>query len=333
MSSPIEQRTTSELSCYTNGMNKRIFSGMQPSGEVHLGNYLGAIQHWVELQKDNDVIITIVDLHAITVPQEPEQLRRRSIELARVFLACGIDPKQTILFKQSDIAEHSELTWILNCIAYMGELSRMIQYKEKSKKVGAETSSVGLFDYPVLQAADILLYNTDLVPVGEDQRQHVELTRDLADRFNKRFGDTFILPQAEIFKTGARVMGLVDPTRKMSKSDGPSSYIGLLDSEEVIRSKVKKAVTTPDGLNNLLSIFSLMSDRSEESLIKQFEGKNLDFKTALSDLLIEKLAAVQGRYRNLSDEAVLEVLDRGAEQASELANAKLRQVKQRVGLA
>lgn len=333
MSSPNEAGTNKVLSCYTNPMSKHIFSGMQASGEVHLGNYLGAIRHWVDLQNGNQVVIMVADLHAITVPQDPDQLRQRSLELARVFLACGIDSDKTILFKQSDVPAHSELTWILNSITYMGELSRMIQYKEKSKKVGSDTSSVGLFGYPVLQAADILLYNTDLVPVGEDQRQHIELTRDLAERFNKRFGEVFKLPEAEIYIIGARVMGLVDPSRKMSKSDGASSYIGLLDSEAVIRAKLKKAVTSPEGLNNLFSLFSLLTNEPTENLHKQFEGKSSDFKVALGDLLIEKLTVIQAKYNELTDQMVLDTLKRGAERANEAANVKLKEVKRSVGLS
>jgi tryptophanyl-tRNA synthetase len=313
-------------------MSKRILSGMQSSGEVHLGNYLGAIKHWVDLQSDNKVIIMVADLHAITVPQEPDALRKRTIELTRTLMACGIDPEQTILFKQSDVPAHAELGYILSSIATMGEMSRMIQYKDKSRKQGADTSSVGLFTYPVLQAADILLYDTEAVPVGEDQRQHIELTRDLAERFNKRFGETFVVPEAEIFKVGARVMSLSDPTRKMSKSDGPSTYVGLLDPEEIISSKVKKAVTTPEGLTSLVSVYSNLSGETDEAISSKYAGKSQEFKEALSDLLTLKLAPIQAKYEAISDEQVRAVLEQGSQKASELANSKLSDVKQKVGL-
>lgn len=309
---------------------KRVFSGIQPSGEVHIGNYVGAIKRWVDEQDEHDNLICIVDLHAITVPQEPDALKRRTLELAKLLMACGIDTSKSTLFKQSDVPAHSELAWILNCITSMGELSRMTQFKDKSQKGGAEMSSVGLFDYPVLMAADILLYDTDQVPVGDDQKQHLELTRDLAERFNKRFGQTFKLPEPKIDKVGARIMSLTEPSRKMSKSDPEASYIALLDSDEAIERKLRKATTTPQGLENLCDIYTVFTGRDAGN---EFEGRNEEFKRALTSALQEKLGAIRDRFEELSDEQAAEQLALGGEKAASIANAKLAEVKARVGLA
>jgi tryptophanyl-tRNA synthetase len=311
----------------------RIFSGIQPSGDVHIGNYVGAIERWASEQDQHDNLICIVDLHAITVPQDPDKLRAQSIRLAKILLACGIDPAKSTLFKQSDVSAHAELAWILNCIAHMGELNRMTQFKDKSQKQGGDTASAGLFDYPVLMAADILLYDTDQVPVGEDQKQHLELTRDLAERFNKRFGQTFKIPEPKVDEIGARVMSLTDPSRKMSKSDPESSYIALLDSKETIEQKIRKAVTTDEGLDNLIDIYAVFSDDSVEELEAKFAGRNLDFKNALTDLLVDKLGKIQDRYNAIGDDEALQVLEQGKVAATKLAEQKLSEVKQKVGLS
>src|SRR6195256_4775843 len=249
-------------------MPKRIFSGAQPTGNVHLGNYLGALRNWVALQHEYESIFCIVNLHAITLPQDPQLLARKTRELARIYLAVGIDPQVSTIFIQSDVAEHAQLTWILNCTARLSELERLTQFKEKARKQ-RENVGVGLFDYPVLMAADILLYHTDLVPVGEDQKQHLELTRDLAVRFNRDFGETFRVPEPYIPKVGARIMSLSDPAKKMSKSDDdPNGCVMLLDDDDTIRRKFKRAVTDSGteirfdearpAINNLLTIYGLM---------------------------------------------------------------------------
>ncbi len=323
---------------------KRIFSGMQPSGEAHIGNYLGAIKHWVEGQNGRESLIFIADLHAITVPQDPDKLRTRTIELAKILLACGIDSEKTILFKQSDVPAHAELAWIMNCITSMGELSRMTQFKDKSQKGGGESASVGLFDYPVLQAADVLLYDIDEVPVGEDQKQHLELMRDLASRFNNRYGEVFKLPEPSIYPAGGRVLGLDNPGIKMSKSAGSNNYIALLDPADTIMQKIKRAVTdsgaevtldtNKPALYNLLSIYALFSGKALEVVGEEYSGKGYgQFKESLADLLIQELGKIQDRYSDISDEMVLGVLEKGKVKAYNLANKKLAQVKERVGLA
>src|SRR5229473_2572093 len=263
---------------------KRIFSGVQPTGNVHLGNYLGALRNWVALQREYESFFCIVNLHAITLPQDPKLLNEKTRELARIYLAVGIDPKLSTVFIQSDVAEHAELTWILNCVARMSELERMTQFKDKVRKQ-SENVGVGVFDYPVLMAADILLYQTDLVPVGEDQRQHLELTRDIAIRFNRDYGETFRVPEAFIPKVGARIMSLADPAKKMSKSDeeSESGCIMLLDDPDAVRRKFKRAVTdsgteirfdaTRPAITNLLTIYQLLTDRSQEDIERRFAGK------------------------------------------------------------
>jgi tryptophanyl-tRNA synthetase len=323
---------------------ERVFSGIQPSGAPHIGNYLGAIRHWAAEQDVYDNIFCIVNLHAITVPQDPDELRAQTYQLAATLLACGVDPKRSALFLQSQIPAHAELCWILNCFTPMGWLNRMTQFKSKAGDE-RETVSTGLFDYPVLMAADILLYQTDAVPVGDDQRQHVELTRDLASSFNFRFGKTFVEPRALIREVGARIMALDDPERKMSKSDAEGSYIGLLDPPDVIRKKIARATTDSQrtivfdesrpAIFNLLTIYQLISEESREHIESEFEGKGYkEFKAALTELLIATLKPIQERYNELAnDQAYLDTLLRqGADQVRPIAEATLRLVKDKVGL-
>jgi tryptophanyl-tRNA synthetase len=326
---------------------KRIFSGVQPSGSPTLGNYIGAFQHFVRLQDEADeTIYCVVDLHAITVPQDPEQLHKRTREVAMIYLACGIDPQRSLLFVQSQVSAHAELAWILNCFTSMGELSRQTQFKDKSRK-GEIDVSVGLFDYPTLMAADILLYDTTHVPVGEDQKQHVELSRDLAQRVNRRFGkDLFVVPQPELPKQGKRIMSLDNPANKMDKSaSSENSYILLLDPPDLIRNKIKRAVTDSDSeiksgadkpaLTNLLTIFSECSGRSVQEIEKEFSGKGYgDFKAALADAVVEKLTPIQQKYRELekNPDELDKILTQGAERARKIADKKLAEVKTTVGL-
>lgn len=322
---------------------QRLVSGIQPSGELHLGNYLGAIKQFVALQHDYEMLVFVADLHAITVPQDPVVLRQKTIEIAKIYLAAGIDPQKSTLFIQSQVSGHTQLAWVLNTIATMGELGRMTQYKDKSQKSGEETSAVGLFDYPVLMAADILLYDTAVVPVGEDQKQHVELTRDLAQRFNSRFGETFVVPEPLIQREGARIMGLDDPTKKMSKSAvSEYNYIALSDDADTIRKKIKKAVTDSGSeivyrddkpaLKNLINIYMLLSGKKVNEVEEMYQGKGYgDFKTGLAEVIINFLVPFQERMATYSDETVLEILAAGREKAKNLAVAKMRQVYDRVG--
>jgi tryptophanyl-tRNA synthetase len=324
-------------------MNKRIFSGVQPSGNLHIGNYLGAIKNWVKLQDEHNSIFCVVDLHAITVPQNPEELKKKTIEVAKIYLAAGIDPKKSTIFIQSHIPKHTELTWILNTITKVAELERMTQFKDKSGK-NTEGESMGLFDYPVLMASDILLYDTNLVPVGEDQLQHIEITRTLAKRFNQKFGDTFIIPKGYVTKESMRIMGLDDPVKKMSKSAASEyNYIGILDEPETIRKKIMKAVTdsgteikyeeSKPALKNLINICSAFSDKSPKEIEKDYIGKNYsDFKKDLAEVIISGLKPIQEKYNSLSDEKVLEILKAGAEKVRPLAQKKLEDVKKKVGL-
>ena len=324
-------------------MNKRIFSGIQPSGNLHIGNYLGAIQNWVKLQDSYDSIFCVVDMHAITVPQDPEELRKKTIEIARIYLASGIDPEKSSIFIQSHVPEHAELAWILNTIAKIPELEKMTQFKDKSQKEGTESASVGLFDYPVLMAADILLYGTAVVPVGKDQLQHIELTRDLAKRFNKKFGDTFNIPEFYVTKESMSIMALDDPAKKMSKS-AKSAYnrIELTDTTEMIRKKIMKAVTDSGteivyqddkpALKNLINIYSLLSRKSTGEIQKMYAGKGYaDFKKDLAEITVNFLKPFQEKMAEFSDEKVLEILKRGAEKVRPIAKAKLDEVKKKVG--
>lgn len=323
---------------------KRIFSGVQPSGPLHLGNYLGAFRNWVELQHEYESFFCIVNLHAITVPQDPSELAERTRETARIYVALGIDPKISTIFVQSDVAEHAELTWLLNCVARVSELERMTQFKDKARKQ-RETTGVGLFDYPVLMAADILLYQTDLVPVGEDQKQHLELTRDLAIRFNRDFGETFRVPEPFIPKVGARIMSLSDASKKMSKSDDDSQgCVMLMDEEETVRRKFKRAVTDSGAeirfdeerpaINNLLTVYQLLTKRQPAEIEAHFAGKGYaQLKGDLADATIEFLKPLQERVREISDEELDRILNDGRERARQIARGTLDEAKARVGLA
>jgi len=326
-------------------MKPIIFSGIQPSGHLHIGNYLGAITQWVDLQKEYDCFFCIVDYHAITVKQNPEELRKKILELTKIYLAAGIDPKKSVIFQQSLVSEHTELAWILNCTsARVSDLKKMTQFKDKSLKHG-ENVSVGLFDYPVLMAADILLYNADLVPVGDDQIQHVELARDLAKRFNNDFQDTFKVPDYKVRKEGARIMGLDDPSKKMSKSaDSPANFLGLTDSPEVIKRKIMRAVTdsgseikydrqNKPAISNLISIYSLLSGLSVKEIEKKYFGHGYgDFKHDLAVVTLEFMSEFQKRYSMISDKQAEKILASGAKQAKLVASQKLIQVKKAIGL-
>jgi tryptophanyl-tRNA synthetase len=325
---------------------ERVFSGIQPSGNLHLGNYLGALKNWVSIQDNYENYFCIVDLHAITVPQDPKVLRQKIREVAAVYLAVGIDPKKSVVFRQSRVSGHTELAWLLNCIAKVGELSRMTQFKDKARKGGAESASVGLFDYPVLQAADILLYNAHLVPVGEDQRQHLELSRTLARRFNGTYGETFVVPEVFIPPTGARVMALDEPTAKMSKSSSVAgSYVAILDEPDVIRRKIRRAKTdsgtevraSPDkpAITNLLGIYAAMTNRTVSEIETEYQGKGYgDFKKDLGEVVAEGLSPIRERALELLDspKELDEILDAGAGRAREVARPILREAQARMGV-
>lgn len=384
-------------------MGKRLFSGIQPSGNLHLGNYLGAIKQWVDLQNDHEAIFCIVDLHAITVPQDPAELRKKTLEIAKIYLASGIDPKKCTLFIQSHIAAHTELAWILNTITKNGDLTKMTQFKAKSLvdfdhfenameqifnkekllqefkemdlgkyttipleqkvadmvnaavevskesfvefiKLPFNSVGVGLYDYPVLMAADILLYDTNVVPVGDDQLQHIELTRTLARRFNDKFGETFVVPEGKVTKEGARIMGLDDPSKKMSKSAASEyNYIALTDDADTVRRKIKKAVTDSGSeivysdekpaLKNLINIYTLLSGKTAKEIETMYVGKGYgDFKTDLAEVVVNFLTPFQARLAALSDEEVLEILKAGAEKVRPQAEKKLQEVYEKVGL-
>jgi tryptophanyl-tRNA synthetase len=326
-------------------MKKRVFSGIQPTGNIHIGNYLGATKHWAAKQDNYDNIFCIVDLHAITVPQDPMVLKTKIREVTALLLAAGIDPEKSIVFLQSHIHEHSELAWIMNCFIPVGWMQRMTQFKEKSGKQ-KEQVSVGLFDYPALMAADILLYKTDVVPVGEDQKQHVELARDAAQRFNNIYGETFVLPEPLIAEVGARIMGLDDPTKKMSKSENaPNHAIGLLDTPDVTRKKIMRATTDSQttvvfepsrpGIYNLLTIYQTLTGENKKDIEAKFEGKGYgDFKKALAEVVIESLRPLQERYKALTADPthIDSILKAGAEKARPLAEQTLAEVKQKIGL-
>jgi len=366
-------------------MKKRIFSGIQPSGNLHIGNYLGAIQNWVALQDEYDSIFCVVDMHAITVPQDPEILRKRTLEIAKIYLAAGIDPEKCAIFIQSHVSEHAELCWILNTITGVKELFRMTQFKDKSgiakfeddtrellrkywneelKNISLKTENIkdlerwlerftvgafggsiraGLFDYPVLMAADIILYDTQLVPVGKDQKQHIELARTLAQRFNHKFGETFVVPEAYTKKESENIMGLDDPTKKMSKSaKSEYNYIALNDDAETVRKKIKKAVTDSGSeiiysddkpaLKNLINIYALLDNKKPQEVAELFVGKKYsDFKTELAEVIIKFLEPFQKRMAELSDEKVLKILEAGAKKVRPLAKKKLDEVKKKVG--
>lgn len=325
---------------------KNIFSGIQPSGTLTIGNYLGAIKQFVELQEDHNCYFCIVDEHAITVPQERLKLRENIRSLAALYLASGIDPEKSTLFIQSEVSAHTQLGWMLQCIAYIGELERMTQFKDKSQKQGKEGVSSGLLTYPPLMASDILLYSTDIVPVGDDQKQHLELTRNLAERFNSKFNDIFTVPEVRIPKVGARVMSLQLPKSKMSKSDeNQKGFISMLDDEKKIEKKIKSAVTDSEGvvkfdkenkpgIANLLTIYSSFSGDTIDALENKYEGKGYgEFKQDVANAVIEGLRPIQEKYYQLIDSEELdEILDRGAEKAQFQANKMLRKAKKAMGL-
>ena len=323
---------------------KRIFSGAQPTGNVHLGNYLGALRNWVALQTEYESFFCIVNLHAITLPQDPKVLAEKTRELARIYLAVGIDPEVSTVFIQSDVPEHAELTGLLNGVTRMSELERMTQFKDKARKQ-EENVSVGLFDYPVLMAADILLYQTDLVPVGEDQKQHLELTRDIAIRFNRDYGETFRVPDPFIPKVGARIMSLADPSRKMSKSDAESEAgcVMLLDGPEAVRRKFKRAVTDSGteirfdtqrpAINNLLTIYHLLTGKEPREIEEHFGGKGYaKLKEELAEATIDFLRPFQERVSDIDDDKLDAILERGAARAQEIARKTLADAKSKMGL-
>jgi tryptophanyl-tRNA synthetase len=325
-------------------MNKRIFSGTQPTGNLHLGNYLGALKNWVALQHEYESFFCIVNLHALTVPQDPKLLLEKTRDLARVYLAVGIDPEISTIFIQSDVPEHTELTWVLNCVARVSELERMTQYKDKAKKQ-QENVNVGLLEYPVLMASDILLYHTDLVPVGHDQKQHLELTRDIAIRFNRDYGETFKVPDAFIPKMGARIMSLSEPLKKMSKSDDDAnSRILLTDDADTVQKKFKRAVTdsgteirfdeSRPAINNLLEIYHLITGKSQSEVEENFAGKGYaQLKGELADVTVEFLRPFQQRVKEITDERLDELLEQGRDKAGKIAGATMKTVYQRIGIA
>ncbi len=324
---------------------QKVFSGIQPSGNFHLGNYLGAIRNWVRQQSDYDNVFCIVDLHALSLPTTRDTLQANTIGLANVLLSSGLDPAQSIIFVQSDVREHTELCWLLGSVTQYGELRRMTQFKDKSSGKDEQVSAA-LFFYPVLQAADILLYDTNLVPVGEDQKQHIELTRDIAARFNARYGETLVLPQPDIKAAGARVMSLEDPTKKMSKSDAnPNASIALTDDPETIRRKIRRAVTdsgsdvtaAPEkpALTNLLTIYSLLRDEPIPLIEERYAGKGYGaFKSDLGDIVVDALSTIQTRLVELNEnpDIARAVLSEGAERARVRAEVKMSQVRANMGI-
>ena len=325
---------------------KVLFSGMQATGNLTLGNYLGALKNWVTLCDEYECFYSVVDLHSITVRQDPAELRKRARNLLTLYIAAGLDPEKNCLYYQSHVSGHAELSWILNCFTYMGELNRMTQFKDKQAK-GEKNLSGGLYTYPALMAADILLYDPSYVPVGEDQKQHVELTRDIAQRMNNRYGDLFTIPEPLVGKVGARIMSLTDPSKKMSKSDGINKgCIYLLDDLKAARKKVMGAVTdnlahvhydpeNQPGISNLMQIYSsLNNDRPFEEIEKEFEGKGYgDFKRAVADSVCELLESIQSKYNEICNSDIIEkTLQQGAEKANVIANAKVKKVQKAIGM-
>ncbi len=322
----------------------RIFSGVRPSGKLHIGNYLGAVKQWLELQKENQCLFCVVDLHAITTPYNPKNFQKAIREIAAVYLAAGLDWKKSIIFVQSQVKEHTELAWLLSTVTSVGDLKRMTQFKEKSKK--EKMVNAGLLNYPVLMASDILLYQTEAVPVGQDQKQHVELTREIARKFNKKYGETFKLPEARISKEGAKIMSLIEPEKKMSKTDKEDSCIFLFDEPGVIRKKIGSAQTdsgkeikyNPEekaGISNLLTIYSLFSDKSIKELEKGFQEKNYkEFKENLAELLIKKLKPFRERKKELEKDpsSIEKILKEGAEKAKDIAEENMKEIKEKMGL-
>ncbi len=327
-------------------MKKRIFSGIQPTGIIHLGNYFGAIHNWIQLlkkEKDLDAFFSIVDYHALTVYQEPEVLTKNIKELAKLYIAVGLDPEKVTIFRQSEVPEHTELAWLLNCITPMAELERMTQYKDKSAQ-HKNNINAGLFTYPVLMAADILLYDTDFVPVGEDQKQHVELARVIAKKFNNLYGETFKEPGVYINPVSARLRGLDNPEKKMSKSaKSEYNYIALTDTPDLVEKKIKKAVTDSGtdikfgearpAISNLLSLYSLVAEKPIKEIEKDFVGKGYgDFKKSLTAHLINFLSPIQEKLKAIDDSELDSILETGAKRAREIAQKKIKQVRQKLGL-
>jgi len=321
-----------------------ILSGVKPSGDFTIGNYLGAVRNWTLMQEQYDCLFFIPDLHSITARQDPKDLRQRTFNLAAFYMACGLDVKKNKIFVQSQVPAHAELSWVLSCFTYMGEMNRMTQFKDKSLK-NPENINVGLFTYPILMAADILLYNTSVVPVGEDQKQHLEIARDIAERFNKIYGETFIIPEPYINEQGARIMGLQNPESKMSKSEqNPKDSLLLLDTPEVLRKKVKSAVTDSEGtirydkkragVANLMTIYSLLSGKKYDEIEVLYEGKGYgDFKSDLAELVVEMLTPIQQKYQELQNnpEYVRSILEEGRVEATKRAEVMLRDVYEKVG--
>jgi len=324
-------------------MKKRIFSGAQPTGNLHIGNYLGALKNWVSLQAEYESFFCIVNLHAITLPQNPQVLKQKTLDLARIYLASGVDPQVSTVFVQSDVSEHAELAWILNCIARMGELERMTQFKDKSKGK-TERVGAGLFTYPVLMASDILLYQTDLVPIGQDQKQHLELTRDVAERFNRDFGETFVIPEPFIPPVGAKIQSLAEASKKMSKSDeNANGAIFLLDDANTITKKIKRAVTdsgtdikfdeSRPAINNLLTIYQLLTGKTAEACEANFDGKGYGhLKTELAETIVEFLRPFQQRVKEFDDAQLERILKDGAEKARSIARETLKDVYEKMGI-
>ena len=327
----------------------RFISGIQPSGTITLGNYLGAIKNFVALQNEgkfDDILVFIADLHSITVPQDKQELRKNIKTLAALYLACGLDPAKAHIFIQSEVHAHTELSWILECNTYIGELQRMTQFKDKSQKHQTDGVSTGLLTYPVLMASDILLYDANVVPIGQDQKQHLEMTRNLAERFNAKYGDTFVVPEGYMSKNAAKIMSLTDPTKKMSKSDdNPKSYISMLDDINVAKKKIKSAVTDSDmevrfdkenkpGISNLLTIASAISGKSTDDIETEFKGKTYaEFKEYVANVVADLLTNIQAKFNTIINSKELDqILDDGRDYANYLANKKIAKVKNKVGL-
>ncbi len=322
---------------------ERIFSGAQPTGQLHIGNYLGALKNWVALQDEYEAFYCIVNLHAITLPQDPKTLREKTLDLARIYLAAGVDPEKSTIFIQSDVPEHAELTWVLSCVSRMGELERMTQFKDKGKG-NRERAGVGLFTYPVLMAADILLYQTELVPIGKDQKQHLELTRDLAERFNRDFGETFKVPEPFIPPVGASIKSLQDPEKKMSKSDeNVNGSIFLLDGADTVTKKIKRAVTdsgttiefddSRPAIGNLLTMYHLLTGKTIDESVEHFRGKGYGaFKTELAEVTIEFLKPFQERVNQYDDATLSGILSTGAKKARSIAAQTLGDVYKKTGI-
>ncbi|MEK7658475.1 MAG: tryptophan--tRNA ligase [Patescibacteria group bacterium] len=324
----------------------RIFSGIRPTGNIHIGNYLGAIKQWIELQEKNECVFCIVDLHAITTPYEPKEMQKNITDAASIYLAAGVNPEKSIIFAQSEVREHTELAWLLGTITPMGELSRMTQFKEKSKK-HKDYVNAGLFNYPVLMAADILLYKSQGVPVGKDQEQHVELTRAIAKKFNQRFGKVFDEPETILPETGAKIMSLTNPKKKMSKTDEPKSYISLFDTPEDITKKIMSAetdsgknviynITKKPGISNLLTIYSLLTDKTTKEIEKQFKDKGYgDFKKSLAKTVVDYLEPFRRKQKELQtrDVYLKEILNKGKTRARIIAETTMQEVHEKMGLS